>query len=160
MASDGAWTPPYYTYVFVFCTIEITVLLVDPDRMEPRGGHSSPEGGQPTCSNKNRRPRGRPPRANDPRPNWDPKSRTLTFRGKVVKHYEKEPLLQGLVLGALQEDGWPPWTDDPLPGNKDKGAKRQQRADTLHALSDNDYLEFRYDPIRKQIGWFIREEGL
>jgi hypothetical protein len=69
-------------------------------------------------------------------PQWDARSRVLSFRGKVVKHFKVPAGNQELVLSAFQEEGWPKAIDDPLPPVADIDAKRRLH-DTINRLNRN-----------------------
>lgn len=51
------------------------------------------------------------------KPHWDQKRRELSLAGRIVKQFHVPAGNQELILGAFQEEGWPEYIDDPLPGN-------------------------------------------
>ena len=61
-------------------------------------------------------------------PHWDDQSGKLWFNGVVIKQLNSRATHQRLILQALQEMGWPPSIDDPLP----RGPERDR---TLHLRS-------------------------
>lgn len=59
------------------------------------------------------------------RPRWASQRRELTFRRRLVKRYRRRAPNQELILAALEEEGWPPAVDDPLP--KEPGILQRER---------------------------------
>jgi hypothetical protein len=51
------------------------------------------------------------------RPRWDPGRRELSLGDRPVKQLHMPAGNQELILSAFQEEGWPRYIDDPLPGN-------------------------------------------
>jgi hypothetical protein len=68
------------------------------------------------------------------RPCWRAADRELRFRGEVVLRFGRSAPNQERVLGALEELGWPPQIDNPLPLKKGK-RQRKRLCDTLRHLS-------------------------
>jgi hypothetical protein len=87
-------------------------------------------------------------------PHWDQDRRVLTFDGKICKIYVHEALNQWKILQAFQEEGWPPWIHDPLPGPDHK--RKQRLADTLNDMKDIEYISFRRSKDGR-IEWLINE---
>ncbi len=50
--------------------------------------------------------RGLAPEA-DPTPSWDAKEHTLTWQGRVVKHFKGDAPSQEAILAGFQAAGWP-----------------------------------------------------
>lgn len=48
-------------------------------------------------------------------PRWDEEKRLLVWRGRIIKSFRVPAPNQELILSALEQDGWPPQIDDPLP---------------------------------------------
>lgn len=69
-------------------------------------------------------------------PHWDPECRVLSVGGRVVKQFRVPAGNQELILAALQELGWPPHLDDPLPPVPEVDAKQRLR-DTISRLNGN-----------------------
>jgi hypothetical protein len=77
----------------------------------PRGGAGKAEPGRETPSgNGDAQPQAAL------KPHWDPVRRKLSLGGRVVKQFRVPAGIQAVILGAFQEDGWPEYIDDPLPG--------------------------------------------
>jgi hypothetical protein len=70
------------------------------------------------------------------RPEWDPERRVLRVGDKVVKHFRVPAGNQELILTTLQELGWPPYIDDPLPPVPGVDPKHRLR-DTISRLNHN-----------------------
>jgi hypothetical protein len=51
------------------------------------------------------------------KPQWDPVRRELSLAGRIVKQFHVPAGNQEVILSAFQEEGWPDYIDDPLPGN-------------------------------------------
>jgi hypothetical protein len=51
------------------------------------------------------------------KPQWDPVRRELSLAGRIVKQFHVPAGNQEVILSAFQEEGWPEYIDDPLPGN-------------------------------------------
>jgi hypothetical protein len=88
-------------------------------------------------------------------PRWDPDLRLLSWRGVVVKHFRVPAQNQETILSALEEEGWPPRIDDPLPQTPNI-APRCRLAETLKALNRHQkhtLLHFRGDGTGKGIMW-------
>ena len=60
-------------------------------------------------------------------PCWDVERRELRLGHEVVKRFRRPARNQEIILGAFQEDGWPPRIDNPLSDNGDTCA-----VDRLH----------------------------
>ncbi len=52
------------------------------------------------------------------KPHWDPVRRKLSLAGRIVKQFHVPAGNQEVILSAFQEEGWPQYIDDPLPGNR------------------------------------------
>jgi hypothetical protein len=66
------------------------------------------------------------------RPHWDHSSRTLVFKGCVVKHFEQPVPNAELLVEAFEEQHWRRCIDDPLPVVPGRNQKRR-----LHATIQN-----------------------
>jgi hypothetical protein len=158
-ASEETWTPPPHPYIFVFCPIELTITLVNPDTTDPRGGHSSQESDCRTRSKPAQTSSEGSPCTDDTAAYWDPERRELWFRGKLVKKYRQPAPHQCRILAAFQEAGWPRRIDDPLPGGSSESARKQRVADAVRLLNDNPYLLFERDGTGEGILWSVRPEA-
>jgi hypothetical protein len=67
-------------------------------------------------------------------PQWDSRSRVLTWRGKPIKRLLRPAPAQSILLTVFQEQGWPDLIDDPLPGLPDGDAPARLR-DTIRNLN-------------------------
>jgi hypothetical protein len=91
------------------------------------------------------------------KPVWDSQRRRLLYGGRVVKQFRVPAPNQVWILEALQELGWPPRIDDPLPRNPEIDP-RQRLLDTLRALNSNQLypvLRFRGDGTGTGILWEV-----
>lgn len=52
-------------------------------------------------------------------PCWDGALRQLRWAGQLVKEFRVPAANQEAILTALEEEGWPPYLDDPLPPTND-----------------------------------------
>jgi hypothetical protein len=68
------------------------------------------------------------------KPRWDPRRRELWYRGQLVKRIHRTAANQECILNSLQELGWPPRMDDPLPGGKGGRAEERLR-DAVKSLN-------------------------
>lgn len=82
-----------------------------------------------------------------PRPSWDLLERTLRVGPRVVKRFRQPAANQELILSVLEEDGWPPHIDDPLPPCREMNSKvrlhqtinnlnRAQHPHLIHFIGD------------------------
>jgi len=72
------------------------------------------------------------------KPYWDADEHELWFKGRVIKRYSREAKLQACILGAFQEEGWPPCIDDPLTGNAEQSLSRSSRfRNAVRKLNEN-----------------------
>jgi hypothetical protein len=65
-------------------------------------------------------------------PVWDALRRELRVGQVIVKRFKQPAASQELVLGAFEEEGWPPRIDDPLPPEAEQDPKRR-----LHSTISN-----------------------
>jgi hypothetical protein len=66
------------------------------------------------------------------RPTWDAGKRELWLDDLLIKAFKQPAPTQELILVAFEEEGWPPWIDDPLIPERGKDAKHR-----LHAAIRN-----------------------
>jgi hypothetical protein len=59
------------------------------------------------------------------KPRWIATARQLWCNGQLVKQFKRPALCQELILIAFEEEDWPQYIDDPLPGDKNVDAKRR-----------------------------------
>lgn len=69
-------------------------------------------------------------------PRWDRDSRELSVGKALVKRFRVPAENQELVLAAFEEDGWPPFIDDPLSPLPGLDCKRRLH-DTINRLNRN-----------------------
>lgn len=92
-------------------------------------------------------------------PIWDSDRRVLRYDGVVVKHFKWVAVNQQAILGAFEEDGWPPRIDDPLPPHGEQDSKRRL-ADTIKCLNRKQchaVLHFRGDGTGEGVFWELVE---
>jgi hypothetical protein len=88
-------------------------------------------------------------------PLWDVHLRQLRWCGKLVKQYRSPAPNQEAILTVLEEEGWPPCIDDPLPPLGDIDAKERLH-DTIKNLNRkqlNRLLFFRGDGTGQRVIW-------
>lgn len=68
------------------------------------------------------------------KPHWDADARTLSVLGQIVKRFRVPAKCQEIVLSAFEEDGWPTYIDDPLPGSNGEDPKYRLH-NTIKALN-------------------------
>ncbi len=88
-------------------------------------------------------------------PQWDPDRRVLRVGDKLVKQFRVPAQNQELILAALEELGWPPHIDDPLPPVHDLDPKLRLR-DAISRLNHNQkhaLIRFHGDGHGRGIQW-------
>ncbi|HEV3256737.1 MAG TPA: hypothetical protein VG013_07660 [Gemmataceae bacterium] len=88
-------------------------------------------------------------------PRWDDDRRTLCVGRQVVKRYRRPAPNQVAILAALEEEGWPPRVDDPLPPLPDLEPKRRL-SDAIQALNlhrESELIRFRGDGTGTGVCW-------
>lgn len=91
-------------------------------------------------------------------PRWDSCLRQLMWKNFLIKEFRVPAANQETVLHAMQEDGWPPRMDDPLPCKHGLDPKVRLH-ETIKALNRNQQhalLRFRGDGTGKAIYWEAR----
>jgi hypothetical protein len=91
-------------------------------------------------------------------PRWDGSLRELWVGGQMAKRFAAPAHNQTLILDALEEDGWPPYIDDPLPGAEQ--IERQKRLrDAIRRLNDQKprLLRFRANGTGEGICWELQQ---
>lgn len=68
------------------------------------------------------------------KPHWDPARRKLSLAGRTIKQFHVPAGNQEVILSAFQEEGWPEYIDDPLPGNHGIDPKTRLN-DTVYRLN-------------------------
>jgi hypothetical protein len=94
-------------------------------------------------------------------PRWDREARRLWWKNHLVKEFHRPADNQELVLAALQEQGWPPQIDDPLPKTRDIDPKVRLH-DTIKALNRHQrypILHFGSAGNGRAIRWSLRKRG-
>jgi hypothetical protein len=92
------------------------------------------------------------------RPVWDSAVRELRWQGRLVKHFRVPAANQEAVLAALEQQGWPPRIDDPLPEVVELDPKVRLH-DTIKALNRRHVsvvLRFLGDGTGRGIAWRLR----
>jgi hypothetical protein len=88
-------------------------------------------------------------------PLWDARVRQLRWHGRVVKQFRRPAPNQEAILAALEEEGWPPQIDDPLPQSPDLDS-RARLHDAIKGLNrhqDHRLLVFRGDGTGEGVIW-------
>ena len=88
------------------------------------------------------------------RPVWDKETRQLMFGGQLARRVQNPNKAHNIVavLDALQEEGWPPRIDDPLP----HGADRQRLNATVEMLNNGlELIRFSADGTGEGIAWQV-----
>jgi len=96
-----------------------------------------------------------------PAPRWDHQRRQLRVGGDVVKEFKLPSPNQETVLMALEEEGWPPRIDDPLPPLPPLDPRRRLH-DTIKALNrkQKHYLiRFMGDGSGEGIRWELTDKS-
>lgn len=70
------------------------------------------------------------------KPSWEPVSREFRVGNILVKQFRVPAQNQELVLAAFEEDGWPPWINDPLVP-RDHVCPKRRVHDTINRLNRN-----------------------
>jgi hypothetical protein len=96
------------------------------------------------------------------RPLWNRKSRVLYLGSRLVKQYRVLSPNQEAVLEAFQEEGWPPFIDDPLRPMPDQHPKQRLRETIrcLNANQKNHLLRFRGNGTGESVGWELVDDGI
>src|SRR5579871_2164570 len=92
-------------------------------------------------------------------PRWDAKACRLWWRKHLIKEFRRPAANQELVLAALEEEGWPPRIDDPLPPSRHIDPKVRLH-DTIKALNRHHLqriLHFGGDGKGRGIQWILVE---
>jgi hypothetical protein len=88
-------------------------------------------------------------------PQWDRDRRQLRIAAKIIKEFKVPAPNQEMVLGAFEEEHWPPKIDDPLPHRP--GIVPQRRLhDTINSLNRRQrhrLLHFSADGLGSGIRW-------
>jgi hypothetical protein len=90
------------------------------------------------------------------RPLWDGILRQLHWNGLLVKQFRLPATNQEAILEALEEDGWPPHVDDPLPPVEglDPKVRLHDAIKSLNRNQINRLLTFRGDGSGQGVLWF------
>jgi hypothetical protein len=89
------------------------------------------------------------------RPRWDGVLRQLRWWGFVVKEFRLPARNQEMILAALEEEGWPPHIDDPLPpvDGLDSKARLHDAIKCLNRNQVHRLLHFRGDGTGQGVVW-------
>jgi hypothetical protein len=93
-------------------------------------------------------------------PRWDGEACQLWWEKLLIKEFRRPAVNQELVLAALEEEGWPPRIDDPLPPASIIDPKVRLH-DTIKALNRHhlhQILRFSGDGKGRGIQWYWRRE--
>jgi hypothetical protein len=103
-------------------------------------------------------PAPRPTGANDKvqqdqdHPSWDKKSRTLSWRGKLVKRFRLDAANQQAVLEAFEEQGWAHCILVVMPADG-AVASKERLHDTLKNLNRSVKPHLRFNQAGSQVAW-------
>ena len=96
----------------------------------------------------------------DDKPSWNAETRTLSFRGVIVKRFRQPAENQEAILAEFEAQSWPPYIDNPLYDNPP--AKRQDRLhDAIKNLNHrrkNHLIRFYADGTGTGVCWEVIEE--
>jgi hypothetical protein len=95
------------------------------------------------------------------KPKWDARRRELRIGGQLVKRYRVPAASQEAVLSAFEEESWPAYIDDPLPGVAD-GVPKQRLHNAIKRLNDhqtNYLIHFHGNGNGEGIGWALVSDG-
>jgi hypothetical protein len=88
-------------------------------------------------------------------PKWDRDRRQLRLDARVIKEFKVPAPNQEIILGAFEEEHWPPKIDDPLPPKS--GIVPQRRLhDTINSLNRRQrhrLLHFTADGLGRGVRW-------
>jgi hypothetical protein len=90
-----------------------------------------------------------------PVPFWDAGARELRLDGLLVKRFRQCAPNQQTILAVFQEEGWPSFIDDPLPGGADQ-VPRERLRQTIHNLNrahQNKLIHFSADGSGQRVLW-------
>ena len=103
-----------------------------------------------------------PPKPRVLLPTWDGPRHQLRVGSTIVKEYKLPSPNQETILAALEEEGWPPCVDDPLPVHPDLDPKRRLH-DTIKSLNRNQRtrkIRFMGDGTGEGVRWeWINQES-
>jgi hypothetical protein len=88
-------------------------------------------------------------------PSYDRESRVFAWGRQVLKCFRQPAVNQELILSAAEEQGWPPWFDDPLPRRSRTNPKVVVH-NTINDLNRRQWsylIHFKGDGTGTQIGW-------
>jgi hypothetical protein len=88
-------------------------------------------------------------------PQWDRERRELRWAHQLVKRYRLPAPNQETILAALQEEGWPPRMDDPLPRKlgQDPKARLHDTIKNLNRHHVHRLLVFARDGTGEGVQW-------
>jgi hypothetical protein len=92
-------------------------------------------------------------------PRWDDQACQLWWGKDLIKTFRRPAINQELVLAALEEEGWPPRIDDPLPPTKHIDPKVRLH-DTIKALNRHHahrIIRFVGDGRARGIQWVVEK---
>jgi hypothetical protein len=119
-----------------------------------RRTHAPPQAPQTTAPPPRLSPRRRPQRR-PPKPRWDAVARELWYDGQLVKRFTQPSRNQERILAALEEEGWPPRIDDPLPGDRrvDRHNRLREAIRSLNEHQAHKLLVFARDGRGQGLTW-------
>jgi hypothetical protein len=88
-------------------------------------------------------------------PHWDKSRRELWLGDQLVKRFRQPSPNQERILATLEEEGWRPLVQDPLPQDPDHRPKRRLSR-TIHSLNTHhvkDLMRFQGDGTGEGVMW-------
>lgn len=94
-------------------------------------------------------------------PYWDNDSRQLWWHDCLIKAFHRPAVNQELILAALEEEGWPPRIDDPLPQvpNIDSKVRLHDTIKSLNRHHLKRIIHFGGDGRGQGIQWLFLARG-
>ena len=94
------------------------------------------------------------------KPSYDADTRTLWFRGRVVKHFSVPAKNQSLILEAFEEQRWSARIDIPLPPRPGMASKDRlhNAINRLNHKQQHPLLEFHGDGTGTRVSWSVRKK--
>jgi hypothetical protein len=88
-------------------------------------------------------------------PNYDRENRVFAWGRHMLKCFRQPAVNQELILSAAEEQGWPPWFDDPLPrrGGANPKVLLHNTINDLNRRQSVYLVHFRGDGTGRRIGW-------
>jgi hypothetical protein len=89
------------------------------------------------------------------KPRWNAELRELRLGPQLVKRYRRPANNQALILDALEELGWPPCIDDPLPGGPGQRKRLLNAIQRLNGAQVTPRLRFHANGAGNGVLWEV-----